>query len=190
MSMIPNPTTLDDKLKLMAKVARSMTRYPDQVQFKVAVTRNRADIDIVAHPNDARRLVGANGTVIASMVQLTKMLFRNEEQYVSYGRVESNGSPAESRVPFKPKKFWPRDDIVALADELTKAIFPNHNSTVETLDTSDVRTALNIYVVGIDSYSESQYTKAMARVFSAIGFVHGRILQVNVNAQEVINKTL
>ena len=58
MSMIPNPTTLDDKLKLMAKVARSMARYPDQVQFKVAVTRNRADIDIVAHPNDARRLVG------------------------------------------------------------------------------------------------------------------------------------
>lgn len=173
--------SIEGALAIAARVVRAMVKHPECVKFKVAESRCAVSIEIVAHPNDTRRIVGSQGSNLGALSSLTRLLVHGQGVVVSYGRVTPNGDAEEPRTKFEPDPHWPRQDIINLISDVTEAVFPDKKVIVSAGDYPDSRTVVNVAVLDYDGAAVDRFALAIAKLFKSIGNVKGRTLEVVVN---------
>lgn len=167
---------------LLREVITAICQYPKLVEIEFLKDESTVLVQIVAHPTDARILVGGGGAHIKALASLARLLFYGSQKIVTIMPIASHEDAEEKPYrKFQPNPKWPELKMMDLAETLTRNVFRNANVKIKSEEDSDCASKFIIQIEPPQNATAvRKFSAAMAILFQPIGCNVGRMIYCGV----------
>ena len=170
--------------KLLKEIVESLCQKPDLLTVKFHEEDTTVLIQISAHPNDAKILVGNGASHLSALASLARLLYFGSHKLVQIMPIESVEAETLPYRKFKSKEKWGKEKLVNLAERITTSVFPNATATVECKDESSWASRFLITITPQQNEAAvKRFSSAMAVLFVPIGTNAGRMIYACVKVK-------
>lgn len=166
----------------MKTTLESLCQRPDLLTVEFHEQDATVLIQISAHPNDAKIIVGGGGSHLSALATLSRLLFFGSHKLVQIMPIESVEAEEMPYRKFKSKPDWNKDGLILLANSLSNAIFPE---AIVEIEVRDENSWASRFLITISPHQNEaavkRYSSAMAILFVPIGTNAGRMIYASVN---------
>ena len=174
-----------EALRLIKAIVKAMALFPDKLTMTHEDDGNVVTIKIVAHPNDAKIIVGTNARHLGALYDLSKLLFWGTHKFIKFESLVSLDMPFAPRKRFTPRADWPEEKVRALILDTAKQVFPDLGVALFHVEPDSYTTEFGIILdpwVGVGrKYTAKTFSTCMSVLFVAIGMTNGRRLYVELD---------
>jgi len=178
-------TIIADAKKRLKEVVVAMCHRPDLVTIGFREYQTNILVQISAHPNDAKILVGKHGAHISALSNVANLLCRGSHKLVQIMPIES--IEGETELPYKPftaRADWPQAKLVELIEGLAKAVFQESEINVRVFEENSSTSIFEVTIQPLTNASAAKrFGSAVAILFVPIGTNHGRMIFANVRSK-------
>lgn len=114
---------LDRALGLLERVAKAISKLPDELRMDVEVSAGTVEVTFTGNPADTKRLVGRQKETLNNIEALFRLLARGTGRNVRICYLNANQNPEPPFAPFVAKQDWKRFEVENLLKDLTETIF-------------------------------------------------------------------
>ncbi len=164
-------------LALLERLAFAMVTCPDRLKMSVDVGTVIVSVTFTVHSNDVRTLVGREGTNIAEIASLLRMMLDGTGMEAVIEDIVGDGTERTERLPVATGGEWPKVKLAGLLEEIARACYPNERVAVEVRD-GESRTRFNV-LFAREPKHKAQFARATSLLFLPVGKAVGRRLVVD-----------
>lgn len=162
-------------MELFKELLTLICHKPDMLEVDFSLFPH---LRILAHPNDAKIIVGRGGRTLNALATVARYLISDS---INIMPVESHPGRLLKDVPFVLKKKWPEQKITALLGQLTKQVFGPVKVTIRSEEATHLSQAILIVIEPTpDERDLNSFGVAIATLFVPIGASVGRLIYVNI----------
>lgn len=165
---------------MLTEVIEALCHHPDKLTVDFYEDEATIRVCILAHPTDAKIIVGTGAAHLKAIAGLARLLFRSAHKLVQVMPVSSTDDAEEPYRQFKAKDDWQEAKLIDLMTRLTQTIFDGSTVQVKSIGES---TWSNIFSVTVspaqDGRDFRRFAISIAALFVPIGSNHGRMIFAN-----------
>lgn len=114
---------IDKALVLLERVAKAITKLPDELRMDVERSAGTVEVTFTANPADTKRLVGRQKETFKAIESLFRLLARGSGKQVRLCYLIANKNPEPTFEPFIANPNWKRFEVESLLKELAETIY-------------------------------------------------------------------
>jgi len=177
------PKTEADARKLMlTELVKSLCHMPDNLEIDFHEQESTVLVQITAHPNDARILVGTARCHLTAIETLARLLYFGSHKLVQFMPIESwEDEPMLPQRKFVALDNWPETKFKSLLERLTKSCFHEASVMIESRQLNNFTHKFTVRLNPAQHPSAvSKFAAAIAILFVPIGAASGRYIHADV----------
>ena len=132
---------------MLRRIITALCRRPELLEVHYEYSDSVVRIRIVAHPNDAKSIVGGGGGHISALSKLARLLWAHVGcEAVQIMPVESTDHKELRNTKFKARKDWPAKELGELLLDLTEMVFPEASIELVKTPVNDITTHFTLNI--------------------------------------------
>ena len=172
---------------MLTEVLKALVHQPENLEVQFHEHTSTVLVQITAHPNDARIIVGQGRSHLSAVEVLARLLFHYERKLVQFMPVESwEDEPMLPQKKFVADPNWPEEKYRSLLTRLAQTCFKDAKVEVESRQLNEITQRFTVKFDGRRPNDKPlmMFASAIAILFVPVGSKSGRLIHADVEKQD------